>query len=98
MMMDPKQYVEQFKNASYQEILRFKNELVSCITDFEHDFDREDPDWKFAPGPDVQYQWNLEDLGLIAPMLSEAFNREYESGEKTTFDYAEDMRKFFELL
>lgn len=78
MMMDPVQYVVQFKNASYQEILKFKNELVSCITDFEHDFDREDTNWEFAPGPDVQYQCNLEALGLIAPMLSEAFNREYE--------------------
>ena len=37
---------------------------------FEHDFDREDSDWKFAPGLDVQYQWNLESLGLIASMLS----------------------------
>ena len=31
MMMDPKHYVEQFKNASYQEILKFKNELISDI-------------------------------------------------------------------
>ena len=70
MMIDPKQYVEKYKNASYLELLKFKNELVSAITKFEHDFDRTDPDWKFAPGPDVQYQWNLEALGLIAPMLS----------------------------
>ena len=95
MMMDPAQYVEQFKNSSYLEILKFKNELISCISDFEHDFDREDPDWESNPGPDVHYQWNLEALGLITPMLSEAFNREYEWGDKTTFDYAEDMRKFY---
>ena len=37
---------------------------------FEHDFDRGDYDWIFAPGLDVQYQWNLEALGLIASMLS----------------------------
>ena len=37
---------------------------------FEHDFDRADSDWIFAPGLDVQYQWNLEALGLIASMLS----------------------------
>ena len=48
---------------------------------FEHDFDRADSDWKFAPGLDVQYQWNLEALGLIASMLAKAFNREYKSGE-----------------
>ena len=47
---------------------------------FEHDFDRADSDWIFAPGLDVQYQWNLEALGLIASMLAKAFNREYNSG------------------
>ena len=78
MMMDPKHYVEQFKNASYQEILKFKNELVSDIAKFENDSDRKELDWNVSPGPDVQYQWNLEVLGLIAPMLADAFNREYE--------------------
>ena len=37
---------------------------------FEHDFDRADSDWIFALGLDVQYQWNLEALGLIASVLS----------------------------
>lgn len=82
MMMAPEQYVEQFENASYQEILKEKNELVSGISKFEHDYDREDPDWNICPKPDVRYQWNLEVLGLIAPMLSKAFNREYEWGGK----------------
>lgn len=95
MMIDLFTYVDKFENASYLEILRFKDELVSAITKFEHDFDRADFDWKFAPGPDVQYQWNLEALGLIAPMLSKAFNREYKSGKKDTFDYGKDMRKFY---
>ena len=100
MMIDPFSYVDQYKNASYQEILKFKNELISDITKFEHDFDRKDPNWRVCPSPDVYYQWNLEALGLIAPMLSEAFNREYESGEKNTFDYGKDMKDHFvyELL
>lgn len=95
MMMDPEQYVEQYKNAPYLELLKFKNELISCISEFEHDYDKEDPDWKVCPGPDVHYQWNLEALSLIAPMLSEAFNREYEWGEKNLSEYGEDMRKFY---
>lgn len=67
MMIDPFQYLDQYKNASYQEILKFKNELISDITKFEHDFDRKDPNWTVCPSPDVYYQWNLEALGLIAP-------------------------------
>jgi len=36
----------------------------------------------------------LEALGLIAPMLSKAFNREYEWGEKDMEDYGGEMRTF----
>ena len=95
MMMDPKKYVEQYKNASYIELLRFKNELVSCISDFEYDFDKEELVWDINPGPDVGYQMNLELLGLIAPILKEAFNREYEWGNKDMDDYLNDMREFY---
>lgn len=89
------QYVEQFENASYQEILKVKNELVSDISKFEHDYDREDPDWNICPKPDVCYQWSLEALGLIAPMLAEAFDRDYERGEKGMEDYGKEMREFY---
>ena len=92
-MLAPEHYVEQFKNASYLEILKFKNELVSLISNFEHDYEMEDSQWGERPSPDVYYQWNLKVLGLIAPMLSEAFNREYEWGEKNMDDYADDMRR-----
>jgi len=95
MMMAPEQYTEQFKNASYQEILKVKNELVSDISKFEHDYDREDSDWNICPTPDVRYQWNLETLGMIAPLLSKAFNREYEWGEKGIADYGGEMREFY---
>lgn len=88
-------YVDQYENASYLDILKFKNELVESITKFEHDFDRKAPDWKFAPGPDVQYQWNLEALGFIASMLAKAFNREYERREEDTLKYGKDMRQFY---
>ena len=91
-------FTEQFENASYQEILKVKNELVSDISKFEHDYDRKDPDWNICPKPDVCYQWSLEALGLIAPMLAEAFNREYERGEKGMEDYGEEMREVFNSL
>lgn len=70
MMIDPKQYVEKYKNASYLELLKFKNEQISCISDFEHDFDKEEWSWESSPCPDVGYQLNLELLGLIARFIS----------------------------
>ncbi len=78
MMRDPREYAKQFENASYSEILKIKNELVSSIKDFENDKEKTGSEWKVSPGPDVLYQWNLEALGLIAPMVAEAFRREGE--------------------
>ena len=89
MMIDPFSYVDMFENASYLELLRFKNELISCISDFEHDFDKEEQSWESSPGLDVGYQLNLELLGLIAPLLKEAFNREYEMGDKNRDVFSE---------
>lgn len=48
-----------------------------------------------SPGPDFGYQINLELLGLIAPLLKEAFNREYEVGDKNIDDFLNDMREFY---
>ncbi len=42
MLIDPFTYVDKFENASYLELLKFKNELVSAITKFEHDFEKEE--------------------------------------------------------
>lgn len=95
MMIESKQYVEKYKNASYLELLKFKNELISCISDFEHNYDKEEWSWESSPGPDVGYQLNLELLGLIAPLLKAAFTREYEMGDKSMDDFLNDMREFY---
>ena len=56
MMIESKQYVEKYKNASCFELLKFKNELIACISDFEHNYDKEEWSWESSPGPDVGYQ------------------------------------------
>ncbi len=96
MMMSSEQYSEQCKNAPYLELLKIKKDLITSISDFEHDYDMDSQDWNVCPGPDVQYQWNLEVLGLISTMLSEAFNKEYSCGIKSVSDYWDDMRMFYE--
>lgn len=93
MMISPDAFLSKYENASYFELLKLKNELFQCIAEFEQDYDMEESGWEIQPGPDVRYQYNLEVLGKLAPMLREAFNREYESGEKTISDYYKDMEK-----
>ena len=92
MMMSPEGFLAEYENASYFELLKLKNELVQCIAEFEQDYDMEESGWEIQPGPDVRYQYNLEVLEKLAPMLREAFNREYETGEKTMLDYYLEMR------
>lgn len=91
--MSPDAYLSEYENASYLDLLKLKNELVQCITDFETDYDKEDAGWECNPSPDVHYQWNLEVLGMVCCLLKEAFNREYEWGDKDISDYYEDMKK-----
>ena len=93
MMISPDAFLSQYENASYFELLKLKNELIQNITDFEKDFDMKDSGWECKPSPDVHYQWNLEVLGKVAQMLQEAFNKEYEWGEKTISDYYKEMKK-----
>lgn len=94
MMLSPESFLAGYENRSYFELLNLKNELVQSIADFENDVDMKNQEWSVHPMPDVHYQWNLEVLGKLTPMLQEAFNSEYKMGDKNIFDYFEDMKKF----
>lgn len=92
MMMSPDGFLAEYENASYLELLKLKNELVQDIAEFETDYEQKNLGWGICPQPDVHYQWNLEVLGKVAPMLQEAFNKEYENGEKNISDYYKEMK------
>lgn len=92
MMLSPEMYLAEYENASYLELRKLKNELVQNISEFETDYEQKNLGWGICPQPDVQYQWNLEVLGKVAQMLQEAFNKEYEWGEKTISDYYKEMK------
>lgn len=93
MMMSPDSFLKEYKNAGYFEFLKLKNELVQRIAEFEKDCEMKSDGWKINPGPDVQYQWNLEVMGKVAGMLKEAFNREFEMGEKGIEDFYREMKQ-----
>lgn len=89
---------EALSKLSYKELLRKKNQIISYITAFENDFNIDKLAWDERPSPDVHYQYYLRYLGIIGPLLSKAFNREYESGEQHIEDYYADMRKIQENM
>ena len=90
MIMTPQ---EELEKLTYKELLKKKNEIISFVTEFEIDFNMDKLEWNMNPKPDVQYQVCLEELGRIAPLMSAAFNDEYESTEKDMKDYYEDMAR-----
>lgn len=93
MMMAPETYVMKYRNATYFELLKVKNELVQNVVDFEKDVEMKNLEWGINPAPDVHYQWNLEVLSKISAMLQEAFNKEYIWGEKNITDYYKEMKE-----
>lgn len=91
--MSPEGFLAEYENASCLELLKLKNELVQSISEFEKDYEMKNPDWNMNPSPDVRYQWNLEVLSSVASMLHEAFNRDYEMGEKSISDFYREIKK-----
>lgn len=92
MMMSPEGFLAEYENATYFDLLKLKNELVQRISEFENDYNQEKLEWGRHPKPDVHYQWNLEVLSKLTLMLQEAFNSEYEMGEKTISEYYKEMK------
>ena len=82
MMISPKTFVDEYRNYSIEEIIEVRNDLINEIKDLEKivfSKDRNNEAWGICPGPDVQYQVNLEYLSQICILLSEKYNEEYES-------------------
>lgn len=78
MMMAPQTFLAEYENASYSELLKLKNELVQEIADFENSIGKGIEQSQIQPSPDVHYQWNLQVLGILCPMLGDKFNEEFE--------------------
>ncbi len=93
MMISPGMYAEQLKETPYTELIREKDQLVESIRKFEKAElagDRSDPDWKYCPSPDVQYQMHLEYLSELCRLMQERYNEEYVWGGRTLKQDAEE--------
>ena len=85
MMISPEVYVEQLKDASYLELIREREQLIEGIRKFEKNElagDRSDPEWRYCPSPDVQYQMHLEYLSGLCSFMQEKYNSEYVWGNQ----------------
>ena len=80
MMISPENYVEQFSKASYQEMIKERDNLFGYIKKLETmkkpgtDFNGED---MIDPQPDVIYQMNMEYLAELLLIMCKKYNEEY---------------------
>lgn len=88
-MISPKNYAEQFSKASYQKMIKERDNLFGDIKNFENmkkagtDFNGED---MIDPQPDVIYQMNMDYLAELLLIMRRKYNEEYVCGNKKLSD------------
>ena len=86
MMISPGSFAERWEKLSYLELIKERDRLIRFLRHFEKKElagDRSDPEWKYCPSPDVQYQMNLEYLATLCGIMQEKYNTEYVWGGRT---------------
>ena len=80
MMISPEMYAEQFKDASYQEMIKERDSLIRYIRKYEKlekAGDRSGEDWMIHPQPDVRYQMYMDYLAALLLIMRNKYNEEY---------------------
>lgn len=89
MMLNPEMYAEQFKNASYQEMIKERDSLMRYIRKYEKlekAGDRSGEEWMIYPQPDVRYQMYMEYLAALLLLMKDKYNEDYVWGDKRLSD------------
>lgn len=89
MMLNPEMYAEQFKNASYQEMIKERGSLMRHIRKYEKlekAGDRSGEEWMIHPQPDVRYQMYMEYLAALLLLMKYKYNEDYVWGDKRLSD------------
>lgn len=89
MMLNPEMYAEQFKNASYQEMIKERDSLMRYIRKYEKlekAGDRSGEEWMIHPQPDVRYQMCMEYLAALLLLMKDKYNEDYVWGDKRLSD------------
>ena len=85
MMISPKTYIEQMKDATYEELISERKALIKFIDAYEkkeRKGDRSGAEWQTHPTPDVRYQCYLEYCADLCSYMREKYNEEYVWGDK----------------
>lgn len=82
MMISPSTYLELKNDMPFEELIKERAMLLEDIQRLEvivFDEERSDEAWEWKPGPDVQYQMELEYLAKLCNHMKKKINAEYEN-------------------
>ncbi len=89
MMISPETFVELRKDMTFDELIKERKRLLADIIKLESmvfDENRSGEAWMIKPGPDAQYQMDLEYLAELCTFMQQKYNVEYEDGEWEDFE------------
>ena len=95
MMISPEEFITEYRNKTYKELLVLRDELLEDIRAFEnHTYDHEMK--MIDPAPEVVYQCNLEYLGKLCELLSQKYKQEYIWGASENETFLDVIREFLD--
>lgn len=93
MMISPEEFIEEYKNKSYADLLSIRDEFLEKIRVFEnHTYDSEMV--VVHPSPEVVYQCNLKYMGKLCELISEKYSKQFLFGDADARAYLEVIRDF----
>lgn len=72
-MVAPETMIQECLNKSYKELLAIRDKCFREIKYFEKNEEELMKEDIISPSPDVHYQWNLDFLGKLFPLIEEKF-------------------------
>lgn len=89
MMISPEAYLEQMKDATYEQLIKERDGLIRYVRRYEKTEKagvRSGDEWMICPSPDVRYQMYLEYLSGLCLFMRNKYNEEYVWGDKKLSD------------
>ena len=79
MMISSQSYIDEFRQESFEALIKERERLYTEIKKLEkdaYDPDKSSDAWNICPGPDVQYQMHLEYLAELCNFIAEKYRTE----------------------
>lgn len=95
MMISPEAYIEEFKNATYTELINERKRLIKYIAAYEKNEmsgNRTSKERQVCPSPEVKYQCYLEYLAILCTYMQKKYSEDDVWSKKNLSEEKENER------